>query len=97
LPDQFGGHANGFIASRFGKALLIDCNYTAEPMAAHFPLAGIGPFPLLKESVVNHRGKMGSAGSNGTCCRHAACHCLPNTTHRTGEPNTAIELRKLAS
>ena len=59
LPDQFDGHANCFIESGFGKALLIDYNYTTEPLPGHFPLAGIGPFPLLKESVVNHWGKLG--------------------------------------
>jgi sulfide:quinone oxidoreductase len=59
LPDQFDGHANCFIESGFGKALLIDYNYTAEPLPGHFPLARIGPFPLLKESVVNHWGKLG--------------------------------------
>jgi sulfide:quinone oxidoreductase len=58
LPDRFDGHANCFIESGFGKALLIDYNYTAEPLPGHFPLRGVGPFPLLKESALNHWGKL---------------------------------------
>jgi sulfide:quinone oxidoreductase len=58
LPEQFDGHANCFIESGFGRALLIDYSYTAEPLPGLFPLPGIGPFPLLKESVINHWGKL---------------------------------------
>jgi sulfide:quinone oxidoreductase len=58
LPDQFDGHANCFIESGFGRALLIDYSYTVEPQPGAFPLPGIGPFPLLKEAVINHWGKL---------------------------------------
>ena len=58
LPDQFDGHANCFIESGFGRALLIDYSYAAEPLPGAFPLPRIGPFPLLKESAVNHWGKL---------------------------------------
>jgi sulfide:quinone oxidoreductase len=58
LPEQFDGHANCFIESGFGRALLIDYSYTAEPLPGAFPLPVIGPFPLLKESVINHWGKL---------------------------------------
>jgi sulfide:quinone oxidoreductase len=58
LPEKFDGHANCFIESGFGRALLIDYNYTAEPLPGTFPLPVIGPFPLLKESVINHWGKL---------------------------------------
>jgi sulfide:quinone oxidoreductase len=58
LPAQFDGHANCFIESGFNRALLIDYSYAAEPLPGAFPLPGIGPFPLLKESVVNHWGKL---------------------------------------
>ena len=57
LPD-FDGHANCFIESGFGKALLIDFNYETEPLPGKFPLPGVGPFTLLEESRMNHWGKM---------------------------------------
>lgn len=56
LPD-FDGHANCFIESGGGKALLIDFNYTTEPLPGKFPLPVVGPFELLAESPVNHWGK----------------------------------------
>ena len=55
---HFDGHANCFIESGFGKGLLIDFNYTTEPLPGEFPLPGIGPFTLLGESPINHYGKM---------------------------------------
>ncbi len=58
LPVQYDGHGNCFIESGFGKALLIDYSYTAEPLPGRFPLNWLGPFPLLKESAVNHWGKL---------------------------------------
>ena len=58
LPD-FDGHANCFIETGFGKAILIDFNYTTEPLPGRFPLPGVGPFTLLEESFVNHWGKLG--------------------------------------
>lgn len=56
LDASFDGHANCFIESGFGKALLIDYNYATEPVPGHFP----GPIglPLLKESRANHWGKL---------------------------------------
>ncbi len=55
----FDGHANCFIESGYGKAILIDFNYDTEPLPGRFPLPGIGPFTLLEESHVNHWGKLG--------------------------------------
>lgn len=55
---HFDGHANCFIESGFGKALLIDFNYDTEPLQGEFPLPGIGPFKLLGESRINHYGKL---------------------------------------
>jgi sulfide:quinone oxidoreductase len=55
---QFDGHANCYIESGFGKALLIDFNYDTEPLPGTFPVPIVGPFSLLKESVINHLGKM---------------------------------------
>lgn len=59
LKPDFDGHANCFIETGHGKALLIDFNYTTEPLPGRFPLPGIGPFTLLEESRVNHWGKLG--------------------------------------
>jgi len=56
LSESFDGHANCFIESGDGKALLIDFNYDTEPVPGHFP-SPIG-LPLLKESRLNHAGKL---------------------------------------
>lgn len=56
-PDaHFDGHTNCFIETGFGKALLIDFNDRLDPVPGHFP----GPvgLPLLKESRLNHLGKL---------------------------------------
>jgi sulfide:quinone oxidoreductase len=57
LP-AFDGHANCFIESGKGKALLIDFNYETEPLPGMFPLPWVGPLPLLKEARRNHWGKL---------------------------------------
>lgn len=56
LDSTFDGHANCFIETGFGKALLIDFNYETEPLTGHFP-STVG-MPLLKESRMNHLGKL---------------------------------------
>jgi sulfide:quinone oxidoreductase len=58
MSARFDGHANCFIESGFGKAFLIDFNYDTEPLAGEYPLPGVGPFSLLKETRLNHYGKM---------------------------------------
>ena len=58
LPG-FDGHANCFIETGFGKAILIDFNYETEPLPGRFPLPGLGPFSLLRETAINHWGKLG--------------------------------------
>ena len=58
MTHNFDGHANCFIESGNGKGLLIDFNYTVEPLTGMFPLPVVGPFPLLKESRWNHMGKL---------------------------------------
>lgn len=58
LKASFDGHANCFIETGHGKALLIDFNYTHEPATGSFPLPGVGPLRLLKESRMNHFGKL---------------------------------------
>ena len=49
----FDGHANCFVESGGGKAMMIDFNYDVEPLPGH-----LGPFPLLRESRINHLGKL---------------------------------------
>ncbi len=56
LEGEYDGHANCFIETGFKKALLIDFNYDTEPLEGHFP-AQVG-MPLLKESRLNHLGKL---------------------------------------
>jgi sulfide:quinone oxidoreductase len=58
LAPAFDGHANCFIETGHGKAMLIDFNYDTEPMPGKYPLPGLGPFDLLAESAVNHWGKL---------------------------------------
>lgn len=58
LKEEFDGHANCFIESGFGKGFLIDFNYDIEPVEGKFPLPVIGPMALLKESRMNHLGKL---------------------------------------
>ena len=58
LEPLFDGHANCFIESGFGKGLLIDFNYTTEPLPGRYPVPGLGPFTLLQESKANHWGKL---------------------------------------
>lgn len=57
LEASYDGHANCFIETGFGKALLIDFNYETEPVPGRFPGA-LGPLPLLRESRLNHLGKL---------------------------------------
>lgn len=57
LLEDFDGHANCFIESGNGKALLIDFNYEIEPHEGGFPFA-FGPMKLLEESRMNHLGKL---------------------------------------
>lgn len=57
LKEEFDGHSNCFVESGNGKALLIDFNYEIEPHEGGFPF-GWGPLRLLKESRINHWGKL---------------------------------------
>lgn len=58
LPAKFDGHANCYIETGYGKGALIDFNYVTEPLPGTFPLPGIGPFGLLKNTKMNHYGKV---------------------------------------
>jgi sulfide:quinone oxidoreductase len=58
MTHLFDGHANCYIESGNGKGLLIDFNYETQPLTGHFPLPKVGPFSLLKETRINHLGKL---------------------------------------
>ncbi|GAW50893.1 MULTISPECIES: type III sulfide quinone reductase, selenoprotein subtype [unclassified Nocardioides] len=57
MTHAFDGHANCFVESGDGKALLIDFNYEVEPLPGRFPLPFLGPMTLLEETRINHLGK----------------------------------------
>ncbi|HLS43841.1 MAG TPA: FAD/NAD(P)-binding oxidoreductase [Ornithinicoccus sp.] len=59
LPNSFDGHANCFVESGRGQALLLDFNYDTEPLLGNYPLPAVGPMKLLKPSRINHLGKLG--------------------------------------
>lgn len=52
------GHTNCFIETGFGKATLIDFNYDIQPVPGKFPIPVLGPLSLLKETRINHLGKL---------------------------------------
>jgi sulfide:quinone oxidoreductase len=58
LSSSFDGHSNCYIETGFGKGILIDFNYTTEPLPGVYPLPVLGPFSLLKETRLNHFGKL---------------------------------------
>lgn len=58
MTGRFDGHANCFVESGDGRALLIDFNYDTQPLPGRYPLPGIGPFHLLDETRINHLGKL---------------------------------------
>jgi sulfide:quinone oxidoreductase len=58
LKASFDGHSNCYIETGHGKGILIDFNYDTEPLPGVFPVPVIGPFSLLRESRINHWGKL---------------------------------------
>jgi sulfide:quinone oxidoreductase len=58
MTGAFDGHANCFVESGDDKALLIDFNYDTEPLPGTYPAPKVGPMDLLKETRVNHLGKL---------------------------------------
>jgi sulfide:quinone oxidoreductase len=55
---KYDGHSNCYIETGHCKGALIDFNYETEPLPGYFPFPGIGPFGLLKETRINHYGKL---------------------------------------
>jgi sulfide:quinone oxidoreductase len=58
LGAEFDGHANCFIESGYGKGVLLDFNYELEPVEGTYPFPIFGPFSLLRETGINHWGKL---------------------------------------
>ncbi len=58
MTHRFDGHANCFIETGGGKAMLIDFNYNVEPLPGKYPYPIIGPMSLLKKTRMSHMGKM---------------------------------------
>jgi sulfide:quinone oxidoreductase len=58
MPHSFDGHANCFVESGDGKAMLIDFNYDVQPLPGKYPIPGVGLLTLLEESRMNHWGKL---------------------------------------
>ena len=58
MMAKFDGHSNCYIETGFGKGSIIDFNYDTEPLPGTFPLPGIGPFGLLRNTKMNHYGKV---------------------------------------
>lgn len=58
LKASFDGHSNCFIESGYGKAFLLDFNYEIDPVEGTYPFPIVGPFSLLKETRLNHLGKL---------------------------------------
>lgn len=58
MTHRFDGHANCFIETGGGKAMLIDFNYNVEPLPGKYPYPVVGPMSLLKKTRFNHVGKL---------------------------------------
>ncbi len=58
LTGKFDGHSLCYIESGASKAAMIDFNYDLEPLPGTYPLPLVGPFSLMKETLINHWGKL---------------------------------------
>ncbi|NPV87642.1 MAG: NAD(P)/FAD-dependent oxidoreductase [Anaerolineae bacterium] len=58
MTHTFDGHSLCYIESGYGKAVMIDFSYDTEPLPGSYPFPLIGPFSLLKETRINHWGKL---------------------------------------
>lgn len=58
MDEPFDGHANCFVESGDGRAMLIDFNYDTQPLPGKYPVPGVGPFSLMEKTRVNHWGKL---------------------------------------
>jgi sulfide:quinone oxidoreductase len=88
MTGSFDGHANCFIESGDGKALLIDFNYDTEPLMGKYPLPLVGPMSLLKETRANHVGKLGFRWIYWNVLLPG--HSMPVPTHMSMVGKTAV-------
>lgn len=58
MTRRYDGHVNCFVESGNSKALLIDFNYTTQPLPGVYPWPRLGPLRLLEETRMNHLGKL---------------------------------------
>ncbi len=58
LMDDFEGHANCFVETGDGKALLLDFNFNLKSQVEALPNSGLGTARIRKESRMNHFGKL---------------------------------------
>jgi sulfide:quinone oxidoreductase len=58
MTAKFDGHSLCYIESGYGKAVMIDFSYEQEPVYGTYPLPVVGPFSLLRETTINHWGKL---------------------------------------
>lgn len=58
MTHRFDGHAICFVESGDNKGMLIDFNYETQPLPGKYPIPGFGPFKLLRETELNHLGKL---------------------------------------
>ncbi len=89
LLEDFDGHANCFVESGFGKAMLIDFNYDVEPLPGMYPLPVVGPMSLLKETRLNHLGKLGFRWAYWNALLPGRPIPVPNQMSMTGKRETA--------
>ena len=88
LEKAFDGHANCFVETGKGKALLIDFNYTQEPVPGTFPIPGTGPPATLKGKPNEPSGENGfqmgllehvAKSSQDTFCLFSNVNCWKAT------------------
>ncbi len=79
LPHAFDGHANCFLESGRGQALLLDFNYDTQPLSGVYPYPVVGPMRLLAPTRINHWGKVAFEYLYWKVLMRG--HDLPVTTH----------------
>ena len=97
LKASSDGHANCFIESGGGKALLIDFNYDTQPLPGHYPLPLLGPFKLLGESRLNHLGKLAFRWVSWNALLPARPLPISNRMSRAGKQDLGDSPRPLAA
>jgi sulfide:quinone oxidoreductase len=93
MVRAFDGHANCFIESGDGKALLIDFNYDTEPLPGSYPLPVAGPLGLLKETRANHLGKLAFRWIYWNVLLPGRPMPLPSHMSLVGKDTTATDTR----